>query len=85
MPGSSGLGRTASRKVITAPQPAATTTPVSSRRVGVQLPVPWASPNTISVESIAPAKAEPDTQPTPSPAIIASSAPTAAPPEMPST
>src|SRR5690554_3586787 len=81
MPGNSRAGLIANIRVITAPQPAATTTPVSNRREGVQLPVPWASPNTIKVASRAPAKAEPEITAPPSPASIASNAPTAAPPD----
>ena len=72
-------------RVITAPQPAATTTPVSSRREAVQLPVPWARPNTNTIASMAPAKAEPEISNVPIPASIAKSAPTAAPPDNPST
>jgi len=50
MPGSLSLGPTASISVMTAPQPEATTTPVSSSRAGVQLPVPWARPKTRKVD-----------------------------------
>ena len=72
-------------RVMMAPQPAATTTPVSNSREGVQLPLPWARPNTSSVASIAPANAEPDTRKPPTPASMASNAPTAAPPDNPNT
>ncbi len=69
----------------TAPQPDATMTPVSSRRVRVQLLSPWARPNTNSIAAKAPAKANRLMKASARPASIADSAPTAAPPEMPST
>jgi len=79
------LGPTASISVMTAPQPEATTTPVSSSRAGVQLPVPWARPKTRKVDRSAPAKAEPESMKAPAPASMAASAPTEAPPETPRT
>jgi hypothetical protein len=68
-----------------APQPAATMTPVSSRRLCVQLPSPRARPNTVSMAASAPAKAPPCTKISGKLNSIAESAPTAAPPETPST
>ncbi|GAB1459562.1 hypothetical protein MASR2M50_13360 [Thauera sp.] len=76
-------GASASISDTAAPQPAATITPVSSRRVCVQLPSPWASPKTSSIAANAPAKADTSTQNIAAPSTIAPSAPTAAPPEMP--
>src|SRR5690554_3951250 len=85
MPGNRAAGVMARIRVINAPQPAATTTPVSNNREGVQLPLPWARPNTSRVASRAPAKAEPETTTPAMPASMASRAPTAAPPDKPST
>ena len=73
-----------SNRPITAPQPAATTTPVSSSRAGVQLPRPWARANTSSMVPKAPPKAAPWNQSPPRPSSMAARAPVAAPPEMPS-
>ncbi len=69
----------------TAPQPAATMTPVSSRRDCVQLPSPCASPKTTSVVASAPANAAPPVAAAPTPNRMARIAPTPAPPEIPST
>ena len=72
---------------MTAPQPAAITTPVSSSRVathGTPVPPPRARPNTSSVEPSAPTSAAvPDHGANPS-SIVASAA-AAAPPDTPST
>jgi hypothetical protein len=76
-------GVSASSKVVAALKPAASTTPVSSRRAGAQLPVPWAIENTSNVAAMAPAKAAMSMTRLPRPSIIASSAATAAPPELP--
>jgi hypothetical protein len=72
-----------SRILITAPQPAETTTPVSSNLVTDQLPNLLAIPKTRNIENRAPAKAAFDSQNPVAPKSIAVSAPTAAPPEMP--
>ena len=76
-------GANASIKDTAAPQPAATMTPVSSSRVCVQLPSPCARPNTTTIAVSAPTKAEASTQKVAAPSVIAPSAATAAPPEMP--
>ena len=85
MPLTCASGARVSSNAITAPHPAATTTPVSSSRVVVQgarsAPV-RASPNTSSVEASAPPSAAGVTNAV-TPASMAPSAPTAAPPEMP--
>ena len=70
--------------MMSAPQPVATTTPVSSNRVGAHAPWPRARPNTTTVETIAPAKAAGVTNAA-APASRAVSAPHAAPPDSPST
>ena len=69
--------------VVAALKPAARTTPVSSSRVGVQLPVPCAIANTSNVAAIAPPKAAVSTARLPRPMLIAVKAATAAPPELP--
>ena len=76
-------GASASISDTAAPQPAATMTPVSSKRVCVQLPSPWARPNTTTIAVSAPTKAEASTQNVAAPSVIAPNAATAAPPEMP--
>jgi hypothetical protein len=76
-------GLRASSSVVAALKPAASTTPVRSRRVGVQLPVPCAIENTRSVAAIAPPNAAKSTNTLPRPVMIASNAATAAPPELP--
>src|ERR1700736_5591819 len=75
----------ASIKLTTAVQPAATTTPLSNSRCGVQPPRAWASANTNRVAPRAPAPAAQSTIQPPKPNNIAPKAATAAPPEMPST
>lgn len=85
MPRSERSLATARMKDTTALQPADTMTPVSSRRVGVRLPSPCASPNTSAVAASAPPKADRSSSAPVRPASMASSAPTDAPPEMPST
>ena len=85
MPFTCASGASVSISAISAPQPAATTTPVSSSRVvvqGARSPPVRASPNTSSVEASAPPSAA-GVASAAAPASIAPSAPTAAPPEMP--
>ena len=76
-------GVSASSSVVAALNPAASTTPVSNRRAGAQLPVPWAIENTSRVAAIAPANAAISIARLPRPRIMTSSAATAAPPELP--
>ena len=83
IPGSRAAGLTARRKLIRALQPAATTTPVSSRRAGDQTPWPRARAKTRSMENRAPRKAAALSQEADSPSSIESRAPVAAPPETP--
>ena len=83
MPRRFSSGLSASSNVVAAANPAASTTPVSSSRVGVQLPVPCAIEKTSSVAAIAPANAEASTTGLLRPSMMASSAATAAPPELP--
>ena len=87
MPLTCASGARVSISAISAPQPAATTTPVNSSRVAVHAarsPPRRARPNTSSVDTNAPANAA-GAAIAVNPASMAASAPTAAPPEMPST
>ena len=70
--------------MMSAPHPVATTTPVSSSRVGAHAPSPRARPNTMAVETSAPANAAGVTSAA-APTSSAASAPHAAPPDSPST
>src|SRR5215831_4424221 len=85
MPRNCASGARERISATTAPQPAATTMPVSSNRVGDQAPRPRASPKTIAVDATAPAKAPAGTIQAKAPSSIAVKAPTAAPPDTPST
>ena len=85
MPRSAVSSLSASSRLTMEPAPAATTTPVSSRRVGVQPPGPWASAKTSRHAPKAPSAAAPSTPAAGRPAMIASSASTDAPPDTPST
>ncbi len=85
MPLTCASGASVSISAISAPHPAATTTPVSNSRVvvhGARSAPVRASPNTMSVEANAPPSAAGVTSAA-APASMAPSAPTAAPPEMP--
>ena len=68
-----------------APAPAATTTPVNSRRAGVQPPGPCDNAKTSRQVANAPTAAAPSTAAAVHPARIASNAATDAPPDTPST
>ncbi len=85
MPRSAVSSLNASSRLTIEPAPAATTTPVSSSRVGVQPPGPWARPKTSRQAPKAPSAAAPSTPAAGRPAMIASSASTEAPPDTPST
>ena len=69
--------------LITAPQPAETTTPVSNNLVTDHRPNLLAIPKTKTMEKIAPANAALVRRIPPAPSKIAERAPTAAPPEIP--
>src|SRR5687767_10920772 len=75
----------ASSRLTSAPQPAATTMPVRSSRVGVHAPPPCARANTSMLVASAPSAAAPSTPSAGSPTMIAINAATDAPPETPST
>ena len=85
MPRSCASGAIDRMSATRAPHPAAITTPVSRSRVGDHAPTPRARPNTSSVEASAPPNAPAETSHAAAPASIIDSAPTAAPPETPST
>jgi len=70
---------------MNAPQPAAMTTPVNSKRVGDQLPCICAMPNTMNMETSEPRNALPVSTNPLAPISIASKVATAAPPDIPST
>ncbi len=75
----------ASIRLISAPQPAATTTPVSSMRAVDQGPLPCPSTNTMTEETSAPANASSSVGTSDSPSSMPPSAKAAAPPDTPST
>ena len=77
-------GLVVSKRLSKAPHPADTTTPVSSSLMTDQLPNWLLIPNTIKVDTIAPANAAFTNRKLLAPKRIAESAPTAAPPETPS-
>jgi len=83
MPLSDGAGLDDKMKLMIAPQPEAITTPVSKSRDGLQLPRPWAIPNTSMIEVSAPKKALADIMLPARPADIAKMAATEAPPDTP--
>jgi len=85
MPRSCASGASDRMSATTAPQPAATTTPVSRSRVGDQGPLPRARPKTIAVDANAPPNAPAGTSHAPAPSSIVVNAPAAAPPDTPNT
>ncbi len=85
MPRSCASGASDRMSATTAPQPAATTTPVSRSRVGDQGPLPRARPKTIAVDAIAPPNAPTGTSHAAAPSSMVVSAPAAAPPDTPNT